>query len=126
MNSLLIAGSIIVTAALISYSIAVLTEQVKKIINRTTLIFITLGITLDIVATLFMIIGSPNSPFTLHGLLGYSALAVMLTDSILIWRTYLMNGLNTTVGRSLHLYSRYAYLWWVVAYITGGLLVALK
>ena len=126
MNALLITGSIIVTAALASYSIAVITEQLKKVINRTTLIFITIGITLDITATFFMIIGSPNSPFTLHGFLGYSALAVMLTDTFLIWRTYLKNGLNAKVGRSLHLYSRYAYLWWVVAYITGGLLVALK
>ena len=126
MNTLLIAGSIIVTAALISYSIAVITEQVKKIINRTTLVFITLGITLDITATLFMIIGSPNSPFTLHGFLGYSALAVMLIDSSLIWRNYLKHGIDATVGKALHLYSRYAYLWWVVAYVTGALLVALK
>ena len=51
MNALLITGSIIVTAALASYSIAVITEQLKKVINRTTLIFITLGITLDITAT---------------------------------------------------------------------------
>lgn len=126
MNPLLIAGSIIVTAALASYSIAIITEQVKKSLGRTTLIFITAGILLDIAATLFMIIGSPNSPFTLHGFLGYSALAVMLIDSILIWRSYLQNGLNSTLSKSLHLYSRYAYLWWVVAYITGGLLVALK
>ena len=126
MNTLLIAGSIIVTAALISYSVAVITEQVKKIINRTTLVFITLGITLDITATLFMIIGSPNSPFTLHGFLGYSALAVMLIDSSLIWRNYLKHGIDATVGKALHLYSRYAYLWWVVAYVTGGLLVVMK
>lgn len=126
MNPLLIAGSIIVTAALVAYSIAVITEQVKKIINRTTLIFLTAGIILDITATLFMIIGSPNSPFTLHGFLGYSALAAMLTDSILIWRTSLKDGVNAQVKKSLHIYSRYAYLWWVVAYITGGLLVAMK
>ena len=126
MNSLLIAGSVIVTAALAAYSIAIINEQRKHAIDRTTLVFITLGIMLDITATIFMIAGSPNSPFTLHGFLGYSALAVMLTDSILIWRTYLANGLKSAVGRSLHLYSRYAYLWWVVAYITGGLLVAMK
>ena len=126
MNSLLITGSVIVTLALASYSIAIITEQVKKVISRTTLVFITLGIVLDITATVFMIVGSPNSPFTLHGFLGYSALAVMLVDFSLIWRAYLSDGINATVGRSLHLYSRYAYLWWVVAYITGGLLVALK
>lgn len=126
MNPLLIAGSIIVTAALAAYSIAIITEQVKKIINSTTMIFITAGIVLDIAATVCMIIGSPNSPFTFHGFLGYSALLVMLIDAILIWRTYLSEGINSKASKFLHLYSRYAYLWWVVAYITGALLVALK
>ena len=126
MNNLLILGSIIVTAALISYSIGIITEQIKKVVSRLVLVFISLGIVLDITATIFMIIGSPNSPFTLHGFLGYSALAVMLLDVILIWRVYLQNGINSKVPSSLHLYSRYAYLWWVIAYITGGLLVALK
>jgi hypothetical protein len=27
---------------------------------------------------------------------------------------------------SISIYSRYAYLWWVIAFITGGLLVMLK
>jgi len=126
MNPILIAGSIIVTLALISYSVAVITEQVKKKLGRITLVFITSGIILDITATVLMIVGSPNTPFTLHGFLGYSALAVMLADSVLIWKNYLRNGIGSAVSRALHLYSRYAYLWWVVAYITGGLLVAMK
>lgn len=126
MNTLLLTGSIIVTAALIAYSIAIITEQFKKILNKTTMIFISAGIGLDIIATLLMILGSPNSPFTLHGFVGYSALLVMLIDSILIWRSFLKNGINSKVSHSLHIYSRYAYLWWVAAYVTGGLLVALK
>jgi len=126
MNSLLLTGSIIVTFALIAYSIGVLTEQRKRKITRNVLLFISIGIILDITATLFMIIGSPNSAFTFHGLLGYSALAVMLIDVFLIWKLKLAAGINAEVPRGLHLYSRYAYSWWVIAYITGGLLVALK
>lgn len=126
MNIQLILGTIIVTAALISYSIGVITEQIKKVITKFVLVFISIGIILDITATIFMIIGSPNSPFTFHGFLGYSALGVMLVDVILIWRARLKMGINTKVPSTLHLYSRYAYLWWVVAYITGGMLVAMK
>lgn len=66
MNPLLISGSIIVTLALIAYSLGIIAEQRKKKITYFVLVFITIGITLDITATLFMIVGSPNSPFTLH------------------------------------------------------------
>ncbi len=125
MNSLLVAGSVIVTLALISYSIGVISEQMSKKLSPKIMVFITTGIALDITATVFMITGSPNSPFTLHGFLGYSALAVMLVDVILIWKLRISNGIGATVPSKLHQYSRYAFLWWVIAYITGGLMVAL-
>lgn len=126
MNTTLVVGTVVVTLALIAYSIGIITEQRKHIINKTVLRFITFGIILDITATALMVIGSPNSPFTLHGFLGYSALTVMLIDVIFIWKLKLKSGIDCTVKKQLHLYSRYAYAWWVVAYITGGLMVALK
>ena len=123
MNISILAGTITVTAALLAYSIAVLTEQFKKKVNKIVLIFLTLGIVLDITATSFMIYGSSNSAFTLHGMLGYSALLAMLIDAYLIWKNYLKVGEN--IKNSIHVYSLVAYLWWIVAFITGGLLVAL-
>ena len=125
MNNLLIAGSVIVTLALIAYTVAIVSEQRKGIISPIVLVFLTLGITLDVTATILMIAGSPNSPFTFHGVIGYTALTVMLIETIIIWRSYLKNGINSKVNRIAHLYSRYAYLWWVIVYITGGLLVVL-
>jgi hypothetical protein len=122
MNTLSIIGATIVTLALISYSIGILTEQVKKKLIPRVLIFITLGVILDVTATIFMILGSRNSPFTVHGFVGYSALLVMLIELLRIWRLKGRSGLNADVPGGLHLYSRYAYIWWVVAYITGSLL----
>jgi hypothetical protein len=90
------------------------------------LIFLTLGVLLDITATTFMIIGSSKGPLTLHGILGYSSLAGMTTDAILIWRQKIKSGIGAAVPKGLHLYSRFAYIWWVLAFITGGLLVALR
>jgi hypothetical protein len=126
MNLYLQLGTSIVILALTSYSIAIITEQRTKIISRKVLIFLTLGVCLDIVATTFMIIGSSKGGFTLHGLLGYSSLIGMLTDSILIWRSKSKNGINSVVPKNIHVYSRYAYVWWVLAFITGGLLVAFR
>ncbi len=126
MKTILVVGSVIVTFALLSYTIGVITEQRKRVITNIVLAFLTIGVTLDITATACMIIGSENSPFTPHGILGYSSLAAMLTDTILIWRFRLANGASSPVPRWLHLYSRIAYSWWVLAYITGGLLVATR
>lgn len=119
-------GSFIVTLALISYSIAILTEQFKKNITKRVLTFLSIGVILDISATICMIIGSSHGPFTLHGALGYSSLTLMLIDTLLIWKQRNRSGINSTVPNGLHLYSRIAYIWWVLAYITGGLLVALR
>lgn len=122
MNPLSITGATIVTLALVSYSIGIISEQVKKKLIPRVLIFITLGVVLDITATIFMILGSQNSPFTIHGFIGYSALFLMLIELVKIWQTYRKSGLRADVPKGVHLYSRYAYIWWVVAYITGSLI----
>jgi hypothetical protein len=126
MNPLALTGVIIVQSALVCYSIAIITEQRKHIITRSVLTFLTLGVLLDITATAFMILGSSNGPFTLHGILGYSSLAGMFTDAILVWRFYRKHPAGTKVTHGIHRYSLGAYLWWIAAYITGALLVALK
>jgi len=125
MRPLLMAGSMIVTLALISYSIGVITEQRKKRMTKKVLAFLTIGLTFDITATICMILGSPNSPFTFHGFLGYSALLAMIIETLGAYRFYLGNGSETIVSKKFDRYSLYSYIWWITAYITGGLLVAL-
>ena len=122
MNTLSITGAFLVTLALISYSIAILTEQFKKQIIPRVMVFITLGVLLDITATIFMILGSRNSPFTFHGSIGYSALIVMIIECSLLWKLYYRQGIRAHVPRKTHLYSLVAYVWWVMAYITGSLI----
>ena len=119
-------GSMIVTFALIFYSIGFAKEQKKKQANSRVLLFFTIGVTLDITATIFMIIGSSKGMLTLHGFIGYSSLLGMLTDTSLLWRHNLKQGPVSEVPNRLHIYSRIAYIWWVIAFITGGLLVAIS
>ena len=125
MNSLLTIGTRVVVLALLAYSIAIITEQRKKRVTNIVLVFILSGIVLDITATIFMILGSSNSPFTLHGFLGYTALLAMLIDCTLLVKTRLRTP-NSEVPRALHLYSRYAYIWWLIAFVTGGLIAMIK
>jgi EamA domain-containing membrane protein RarD len=122
MNSILIKAVIVVTFALISYSIAVITEQKKGKVTNRVLTFLTTGIVLDISSTVLMIIGSGKIPITLHGFIGYSALTVMLIETILIWRFRIKNGSDMPVSKALSTYTRFAYIWWVVAYIAGAII----
>lgn len=117
MNPTIIKAVIVVTCALVAYSIGVITEQRQKSITKFVLTFLTLGVILDITSTVLMIMGS--SGITYHGFIGWSALTVMLIDAVLIWRFWMKNK-NATVPRGLNLYTRYAYGWWVLAYIAGA------
>lgn len=126
MNPLSKIGATIVIFALASYSVAIFTEQRKRIVNQIVILFLNIGVILDITATTFMILGTTKGPFTLHGFLGYSSLLGMIIDTFLIWQLRLKFGINAPVSKSIHLYSRLAYSWWVLAFITGGLLVAMR
>ena len=126
MKTILIIGTSIVNLALISYSIAVITEQRRHTLSKKVLVFLSMGLIFDITATILMIIGSENPAFTLHGLLGYSSLTGMLIDAILLWRLRIRSGIKSKVPKSLHWYTRLAYIWWLMAYITGALIVLLK
>jgi len=126
MKTASIIGSSIVIVALIFYSIGYLKERKWQLVTSAVLSFYTIGVTLDITATIFMIIGSSKGMITPHGLIGYSSLLGMLTDTIILWRHYLKKGAGKKVSRSVQLYSGIAYSWWVIAFITGGLLVAIS
>ena len=111
-----------VTLALALYTVGTVKQQRSR---RSTLAvrgWLTTGVVFDVVATALMIVASKSLSPTLHGVLGYSALAFMLTDTILMWRHARRHGTAEVSGR-LHLYSRVAYGYWVVAYFTGAALV---
>ena len=126
MNKLLMVGTSVVFFALLFYTIGIFTEQKHKKVLPRVLLFLTMGIIADIIATGFMIAGSSKGIFTLHGIIGYSSLLGMLIDNVLIWRLKIRSGMNTDVPDAIHIYSRYAWIWWVIAFITGGLLVVIS
>jgi hypothetical protein len=115
MNTFLMAGSSVVTLALIFYSIGIITEQRKKTISTFALTFVALGLLFDITGTLLMIVGAHFKLLTWHGLIGYTALGGMLVDTILLWK----GRAGKTPSKKVHIYTRIAYIWWVIAYLSG-------
>jgi hypothetical protein len=126
MKTISMIASMVVTIALVFYAIGFLGENRKKLVTRKVLLFYTLGVCFDISATIMMIMGSSKGLITPHGLIGYSSLLGMLIDTVLLWRHNLKTGPDIQVKRGLYLYSRIAFTWWIIAYITGGLLVAIS
>lgn len=123
MQPLAILGAFIITLSLLSYGIGSIAIHRFKIVTPGVLIFLTLGVLLDIVAATFMIINSSKGAFTLHGILGYSGMLTMIINLILIWWWYFENGFDTIISKSILLYSKIAYAWWLIVYITGSVLV---
>jgi hypothetical protein len=123
MKPILILGTTIVNLALISYTLFIYNERKHKKLNKLTLSFLTIGVSLDIIATICMVIGSSKGAFTLHGLLGYSSLTGMFIDFIMLWRNKIKNGLNSSINYKVHVYSNIAYIWWIISYISGALIV---
>ena len=125
MNPILRTAVVVVQLALISYTVGVILEQRRRRVGPAVRRWLTTGVGFDVIATACMILGARRPLITPHGLLGYSALAAMLVDTIRLRRHARRHG-DAEVPRGLHLFSRFAYLWWLVAYVTGGAMVMMS
>ncbi len=123
MSQISLIGAFVITLALLAYGIGCIAIQRFKMVTSGVLIFITLGVFLDLVAVIFMIVGSAKGIFTPHVILGYSAMLTMIVHLLLIWKIYIKTGIDSIINKPVILYSKIAYSWWVIAYITGSILV---
>ena len=123
MNPLSLIGAFIVSFALLSYGVSSISIQRFRLITPSVLIALTLGVLLDITAVGFMIAGSGLFPISLHGVMGFVAMLTMILDAVLIWRIYMKNGLDSEISNAVVTYTKYAYVWWLIAYFTGSILV---
>jgi hypothetical protein len=113
----------IVTLALLCYSVGTVSLQRSRRVTFRALGFLSVGLVLDVVATIFMILGS-GRVVSLHGVLGYSALAGMFVEVAIAWRWRSRNG-EEPVTEGMRRYGQLAYGYWVLAFISGGLLVGM-
>ena len=123
MNPLSLIGAFVITLALLSYGIGSISVQHFKLVSRGVLFFLTFGVLLDLTAIGFMISGSDKGVFSLHGILGFTASVTIVVDTALIWRSYLQNGIDSVINKSVLLFSKIAYAWWLIVYFTGSLLI---
>ncbi len=118
MKPVIMAGVIGVNLALICYLVGVITEQLRHKVTLAVLWLLTIGSILDIAATICMLVGTEQSAFTIHGIIGYSALAGMAVATILAWLQRQKTP-DAPLRRGLHLYFRYAFIWWLITWGSG-------
>jgi len=121
-NPIRMAAVSTVTVALVLYAIGTVKEQRVRRSTPGVRGFLTAGLVFDTVATILMIVATGSIAPTLHGWLGYSALALMAVDVALVWRHHAVKG-DAEIPAGQHLYARLAYVWWVIAYFAGAALV---
>ncbi len=123
MNPISVVGAFIITLSFLAYGVGSISLIRFKKVALMVLLFLSLGVCLDILAILFMIIGANGFSVSVHGILGYIAFLLMLFNAAGLWQLYFKQGKNASVGKRFMLYSRFAYLFWVVAYFTGSIIV---
>lgn len=123
MSFLAITGAFIITMSLLMYGIGSIFIQRFGLITKTSIVFLVFGLVFDITATIFMIIGSGNTPFSLHGFIGYSAFLMMLGYVIYVIRLYVKNKGEVIINKKIELFTKIAFGFWLIAYFTGSLIV---
>ena len=119
MPKITIAGIVFVHIALILYTLFIIFESRKQKTTKSVLVLITLAVIFDIIATACMMIGTTRTYFTFHGIMGYAGLLLMLVDASLLWKYKLRYGIENLISKSLNIFSKIAYIWWLIAYFTG-------
>lgn len=119
MRTVTLIGVVLVHLALIFYVLFIIYENKKRKAATSVLTLITLAVIFDIAATTCMMLGTTRTYFTFHGIIGYIGLLLMLIDAVLLWKHKIKNGADVLLSSGLHLYSKIAFTWWIVAFLTG-------
>jgi uncharacterized repeat protein (TIGR03987 family) len=122
MNSFVLFSAILITIALIFYSIGVWAERLSRYLKKWHVMAFWTGFIFDLSGTLAMghISDDPFNLLDIHTLTGQIALWLMLFHAI--WATFVVSQGQETVRKKFHSYSIIVWLIWLVPYIGGVLM----
>lgn len=125
MSFLLIISTLLITLALIFYSLGVWLERFARYLKLWHVVLFWTGLVFDVSGTLAMAKLS-NKPFdllALHTLTGQIALWLMLVHAI--WASFVIWRGSESSRTSFHRYSIIVWLIWLIPYI-GGMIMGMK
>ncbi len=121
----LIVSAILITLALIFYSLGIWSERIARYLKPWHVAAFWLGFLFDVSGTLAMhrIAEGPFNLLEPHTLTGQIALWLMLAHAI--WATYVIRRGSNALRRSFHKYSLFVWLVWLIPYF-GGMYLGMK
>jgi EamA domain-containing membrane protein RarD len=122
MPLVIIAGVVFIHVAFVLYTIFIIKEHKYRRATKGVARFILAAVIFDVTATACMMIGAEETYFTLHGILGYTALTVMIIDAVFIWKHKLKYGAEVPFSDTLNRNTKLGYILWLVAFTTGMLM----
>ena len=122
---LFIISTVLITLALVFYSLGVWTERIARYLKPWHVIIFWTGFTFDVSGTTFMhfLSDHPFNLLNLHTLTGQIALWLMLAHAI--WATVVVKGDKKAVRQKFHRYSLLVWLVWLIPYF-GGMVIGMS
>lgn len=119
MTSFMILSTILISLALLFYSLGVWAERLARYLKAWHVFAFWTGFTFDVSGTLAMtkLAVGPFNPVALHTLIGQIALWLMLAHAI--WATYVVRKGSEKARSSFHRYSLIVWLIWLIPYFGG-------
>jgi uncharacterized repeat protein (TIGR03987 family) len=109
-------ASIIITLALIFYSIGVWSERIAGRLKPWHLVFFYLGLTFDTWGTGMMFEYVGGMAFDIHGITGLIAILLMLIHAV--WATVVLVRKEEKMIRSFHRFSVAVWVIWLIPYFS--------
>lgn len=121
----MITSSVLITLALIFYSLGVWAERLARYLKTWHLMAFWMGFSFDISGTYAMhrLAKGPFDILAPHTLTGQIALWLMLAHAI--WATIVVRRGSETARRNFHRYSLFVWVVWLVPYL-GGMFIAMR
>lgn len=125
MSPVILFGVVAINLALVAYTVGIIAAHRRRRATALVLGGFAAAVVLDVVATGCMVAGSSKSWFTAHGVVGYTALLVMIVAVGRLW-TLSRSGRDVEIPAGLYGFLRGAYVLWLLAYGIGVALAAAR
>ena len=109
---------LIISLALVFYSIGVWSERIAGRLKAWHLIFFWLGLICDTVGTAMMMEMAGGLTFGIHGITGVTAILLMVVHAI--WATVVLIRKDEVAIRNFHKFSVAVWVIWLIPYLSGA------
>ncbi|MFC2034490.1 HsmA family protein [Chloroflexota bacterium] len=117
MSGVLILSTVLISLALVFYSIGVWSERFAGRLKKWHLIFFWGGLVFDSTGTGIMFEMAGNITFDIHSVTGILAILLMFIHAI--WATIVLIRKDENAINNFHHFSVFVWLIWLVPYLTG-------